>query len=162
MRRFNIWVDNEGPELSSTDVSAVITSTGSAPIIVERAMYASDGAGRLFGAGHESAGITAPSRPGSWRRGRRGTYFDLFILVAESRPAPTPRSTVEIPAARRYACSQSGYTVAANSRFNIWVDHEDPGLANVAVSAVSTTVTSLNGVPVIVERAMWWPGTGSG
>ena len=48
------------------------------------------------------------------------------------------------------------YTVAANSRFNIWVDYEDARLAD---TAVSTTIRSTNGVPVIVERAMWWPGT---
>ena len=41
-----------------------------------------------------------------------------------------------------------------NSRFNIWVDQE-PGLAD---AALSTRITSTNGVPIIVERAMWWPG----
>ncbi len=46
------------------------------------------------------------------------------------------------------------YTVPANSRFNIWVD-EEPGLENVAVS---TRIRSTNGVPIIVERSMWWPG----
>ena len=45
--------------------------------------------------------------------------------------------------------------MAANSRFNIWVDYEDARLAD---TAVSTTVRSTNGVPIIVERAMWWPG----
>lgn len=48
------------------------------------------------------------------------------------------------------------YVVAANSRFNIWLDIEDPLLA---ATAVSTTITSTNGVPVIVERSMWWPGS---
>ncbi len=47
-------------------------------------------------------------------------------------------------------------TVARNSRFNIWVDREDPRLVN---TAVSTTIRSTNGVPVIVERALWWPGS---
>ena len=47
-------------------------------------------------------------------------------------------------------------TVAKNSRFNIWVDREDPRLVN---TAVSTTIRSTNGVPVIVERALWWPGS---
>jgi hypothetical protein len=47
------------------------------------------------------------------------------------------------------------YTVGANSRFNIWVDLADPLLAN---AALSTRVTSVNSVPIIVERAMWWPG----
>ncbi|MCU0257148.1 MAG: hypothetical protein MUF60_10415 [Vicinamibacterales bacterium] len=43
----------------------------------------------------------------------------------------------------------------ASSRFNIWVDYEDETLAN---TAVSTTIRSTNGVPIIVERSMWWPG----
>ncbi len=47
------------------------------------------------------------------------------------------------------------YKVAGNTRFNIWVDLEDPLLAD---TGVSTTIRSTNGVPVIVERAMWWPG----
>ena len=47
------------------------------------------------------------------------------------------------------------YPVAGNSRFNIWVDQADGQLAD---TAVSTTIRSTNNVPVIVERAMWWPG----
>jgi len=35
------------------------------------------------------------------------------------------------------------------------VDQEDPQLAD---TAVSTTIRSTNAVPVVVERAMWWPG----
>lgn len=50
----------------------------------------------------------------------------------------------------------------ANSRSGIWVDQEQfagvPGLP-LADAALSTTVTSTNGVPLVVERAMWWPGT---
>ncbi len=36
------------------------------------------------------------------------------------------------------------------------MDYEDPQLAD---TAVSTTIRSTNGVPIIVERAMWWPGS---
>jgi hypothetical protein len=50
------------------------------------------------------------------------------------------------------------YSVAPQSRFNIWVDFEDPQLAS---TAVSTRVRSTNAVPIIVERAMWWPGDAS-
>ena len=56
--RTTIPVDFVGPELASTDVSAVITAT--APIVAERAMYLSR-PGQPFGAGHESAGVTAPA-----------------------------------------------------------------------------------------------------
>jgi hypothetical protein len=52
------------------------------------------------------------------------------------------------------------YAVAPNSRFNIWVDAEDiPGHGRVLENvAVSIELESLTGVPIIVERAMWWPG----
>jgi hypothetical protein len=45
--------------------------------------------------------------------------------------------------------------VAANSRLTISVEQEDPDLAD---TAVSTTIESTDGVPIIVERSMWWPG----
>ena len=45
--------------------------------------------------------------------------------------------------------------MAGKSRPTIWVDNEDPRLRDTAVSVV---VRSTNGLPVIVERAMWWPG----
>ncbi len=47
------------------------------------------------------------------------------------------------------------YRVAGQTRFTIWVDQEDPRLAD---AAVSTLVRSTNNVPLAVERAMWWPG----
>jgi hypothetical protein len=46
------------------------------------------------------------------------------------------------------------YYVDGNSRFTIGVEHEDPALADTAVSVKLSSTQ-----PVIVERAMWWPGT---
>ncbi len=50
----------------------------------------------------------------------------------------------------------------ANSRTTIWVDDEQlpagTGQKPLANVAVSMTVRSTNSVPIIVERAMWWPG----
>jgi hypothetical protein len=40
-----------------------------APIVVERAMYMTNGASRI-GAGHESAGVTAPALTGSSPKAR--------------------------------------------------------------------------------------------
>ena len=45
------------------------------------------------------------------------------------------------------------YVVRANSRFSVFVD-DIPGLTD---TSVATTVTSTNGVPIVVERAMYWP-----
>jgi hypothetical protein len=150
--RFNIWVDYEDFQLSNTDVSAVITSLTGQPIIVERAMYANSG-GRFFGAGHNGAAVTAPATRWFLAEGATGPYFDLYVLVANpSATAAEVRATFLLPDGTRVA---KLYSVAANTRFNIWVDQADPLLAN---TAVSTTVEALNGTPIIVERAMWWPG----
>ena len=156
--RFNIWVDNEGltdptlAPLANAELSAIVESTNGVPIIAERAMYL-DQPGRALGAGHESAGVTSPSTTWFLAEGATGTYFDLFILVANPGPA-----TATVKADFLLTGGQvitKTYDVAGNSRFNIWVDLEDPALAN---AAVSTRLTSTNGVPIIVERSMWWPG----
>ena len=155
--RFNIWVDNEGATdptlaaLASAELSAVIESTNGVPIIAERAMYL-DQPGRVLGAGHESAGVTAPSTEWFLAEGSTGDYFDLFILIAN--PQPTPAAVQAEYLLTTGQVITRTYTVPGNSRFNIWVDQE-PGLAN---AALSTRLTSTNGVPIIVERAMWWPG----
>lgn len=150
--RFNIWVDLEDPRLVHTDVSAVITCTNGLPIIVERSMYLNAG-NRPFGAGHNSAGVTAPSTRWFLAEGATGPFFDLFLLLANpGDQAAEVRATYLLPDGTTLT---KPYRVAPNSRFNIWVDLEDPRLAD---TAVSTTIESTNGVPILVERTMWWPG----
>ena len=148
--RFNVWVNTQGPPLDNTDVSAVITSTQ--PIIVERAMYR-DVPGQVLGAGHESAGITAPALQWFLAEGATGPYFDLFVLIAN--PSSTDAQVSATYLLPDGTTVTRAHTIAANSRFSIWVDLEDALLAD---TGVSTTITSTNNVPVIVERAMWWPG----
>jgi hypothetical protein len=157
--RYNIWVNQEElppgsgqKPLASTDVSAVLESVNGVAVIVERAMYL-DRPGQVFAAGHESAGLTRPATSWFLAEGATGGYFDLFVLLAN--PGTTDaqvEATYLLPSGATIAKS---YEVPANSRFNIWVDFEDPQLAN---TAVSTTIRSTNDVPIIVERAMWWPG----
>jgi hypothetical protein len=148
--RFTIWVDDEGPDLANTDVSAVFQSDR--PIIVERAMYL-DRPGRVFAAGHESAGIVAPATEWFLAEGATGAFFDLFVLIANPGAVEAAITATFLlpdgpPVVKHYA-------IAPRSRFNVWVDTEDARLAD---TAVSTVITSTNGVPVIAERAMWWPG----
>jgi hypothetical protein len=150
--RVNVWVNQEGSELAATDVSAVVTSAGGVPIVVERAMYF-DRAGRLFDAGHESAGITAPALEWFLAEGATGPYFDEFVLLAN--PGDSAAEVTAQFLMPSGATLTRDYTVAPRSRFTVWVDHQAPELAS---TAVSVRVTVTNGVPVIVERAMWWPG----
>ncbi|MBL8143750.1 MAG: hypothetical protein JNM38_21735 [Acidobacteria bacterium] len=155
--RTNIWVNVEefpgiGLALASTDVSAVFESLNGQPLIVERALYL-DVPGQVFGAGHESAGVVAPAMEWFLAEGATGDYFDLFVLVANPSASDAAiEASFLLPDG---TVITRPFTVAANSRFNIWVDGVDPLLSD---TAVSTTVRSLNGVPVIVERALWWPG----
>ena len=155
--RRTIPIDTLGPPLDAADVSAVITAPD--PIIVERAMYATR-AGQSFAAGHNSAGVTAPALEWFLAEGATGTFFDLFVLIANPNPAvATLTAEYLLPDGRVLT---KDYTVLGNSRATIWVDDEQipagSGQKPLAAVSVSTTVRSTNGVPVIVERAMWWPG----
>ena len=157
LSRTTIVVDNETAGLASTDVSAKITAT--APIVAERAMYLSK-PGQPFAAGHESAGVTAPALEWFLAEGATGTFFDLFVLIAN--PNPTA-ATVDVEYLRSSGAPLTKtYTVPAQSRMTIWVDDEElpagSGHKPLAAGSVSTVVRSTNAVPIIVERAMWWPG----
>jgi hypothetical protein len=161
--RFNIWVDEElfdgrGQALASTDVSAVLEVTAGPAIIVERAMYLSR-EGEVFSAGHESAGVVAPATTWFLAEGATGPYFDEFVLIAnpDARPALVEARYL-LPDGTVHTAT---YTVAPFSRFNIWIDEEViPGAGRVlADTAVSVTLRSTNEVPIVVERAMWWPGS---
>ncbi len=149
--RQTIWV-NAVPGLTGGDVSAAITS--SEDIAVERAMYL-DGAGTPFLAGHDASAVPAPALNWFLAEGATGAFFDEFILLAN--PSTTlaqvqvdyllPDGTV-VPRA---------YDVAPESRLTIRVDEQHPWLADTAVSA---RLHSLNGVPFVAERSMWWADGG--
>ena len=152
--RANIWVDEEDPLLAAADVSAIIQS--SLPIVVERAMYANNG-GLPFGAGHASAAIAAPALEWFLAEGATGDFFDLFVLIANPN-AETANLAVTYLLPNGTTVNRT-YQVGPKRRYTIYVDQESRRLAN---TAVSTIVRSTNGVPVIVERAMWWPGPAYG
>jgi hypothetical protein len=147
--RQTIWVDQEDPAIESTDVSGKIVSDQ--PILVERAMYFST-PDQPFAAGHEGAAIQAPSTHWFLAEGATGSFFDLFLLLSNAEPTAADVQVTYLLAAG--APIVKHYTVAAQSRMTINVDFENPRLVD---TPVSTIVESMNSVPVIAERAMWWP-----
>ena len=164
--RTNIWANLEefpglGRALASAEVSAVVETIGGEPIIAERAMYRST-TWRLFDAGHESMGVRALSTRWFLAEGRTGPFFDEFILMANPTDVDASvRVTYLLDDGTTFVRTLAA---PASSRTSIWVDHETiPGVAGepLADVALSATVESLNGVPLMVERAMWWPGDGS-
>jgi hypothetical protein len=147
--RRTIWVDDEGPELEAEEMAARIESTQ--PILVERSMYASTPA-QPFAAGHAGAGIAAPTLQWFFAEGATGPLFDLFLLVGNPGNAP---ADVRVTYLRSDAEPIiKSHTVGPAARLTIGVNGEDPRLANTVVSML---VESVNGMPVVAERAMWWP-----
>jgi hypothetical protein len=151
--RFTIYVDQEDRALAGADVSAEITSTNGVPIIVERSMYLNT-PGKAFKGGHNSAGVTAPALNWFLAEGSTGSFFSMYVLVANPNATPATLRATYIRASG--APIEKTYTVAANSRRTIDVAAQDPGLAD---TPVSVKVESTNNVPVIVERTMWWMGS---
>lgn len=150
--RYTVWVDVEDPRLAQTDVSAIVTSLTGQSIIVERAMYR-EGRSQKFTAGHAAAGVTTPSSTWFLAEGSTGPLFDLYVLIAnpETRAVDALVSFL-LPDGTTI---DKVYRVPGLSRYTIYVDEADPRLVH---TAVSTTVRTLDGAPIIVERAMWWPG----
>jgi hypothetical protein len=147
--RVTIYV-NVIPGIEETDVSADITAD--APIMAERAMYRT-GFGQHFGLGTVSAGVTAPATRWFLAEGATGFFFDLYVLFANPSDSA---AHLRVDYAREDGIViTKTYPVAAHSRFSVYVD-SIPGLEH---TSVATTVTSTNNVPIVVERAMYWPGS---
>ena len=146
--RTTIYV-NQVEGLDETDVSGGISAD--APIVVERAMYRSL-PGQPFALGTNSMGVPAAATSWFLAEGATGAFFDLFVLIAN--PGTTDASVTARYAKPDGTVVTQTYTVRAHSRFSVYVD-SIPGLES---TAVATTLTSTNAVPIVAERAMYWPG----
>lgn len=154
--RTNIWVNQDDPALVSAEVSAQLRSLNGVPFVAERSMYQSVN-GQLFTSGTNSGAVAEPATRWFLAEGATGDYFDTFVLVSNPNPtAATLQVTYLLP---QGSPLQLSYTVPANSRYTIWLDQQHNRLRKTDVSVI---VTSTNGVPVVVERTMWWPGTVGG
>lgn len=165
-QRETVWVDleawSDGDSLANAEVSARIDAT--APIIAERSMYLDRGT-ELFTAGHASIGLAAPSTSWFFAEGATGPYFDLFLLLANPTAQP---AQVLLRFLMDGAVVEHRDVVPPFERFNVWVDQlgtdasliaRNPDYARLADTAVSTEVVVENGVGILAERSMWWPGS---
>jgi hypothetical protein len=118
------------------------------PGIAERAMYF--GLSPLWIGGHESVGVTQPSRSWFLAEGATGSFFETFVLFANPSTATANVSVRYLPDTG--VPIDKTYQVPAGQRRTVNIQVEDPALAN---AAVATQVTS--DVPIIVERAQYWP-----
>jgi hypothetical protein len=133
--RFTITVDDILPDAEvSTKVSAQV------PIAVERAMYFS---GRK--AGHDSIGVSQPSKTWYLAEGYTADTFDEYVLVQNPGDADAAVTAQFMTPGANNVTRE--YTVGAHSRFTIHVDDI------IGADSVSTQIDSSE--PVVVERAQY-------
>ncbi len=130
--------------------SEAFATTFEAPKVigVERTMTWAAG-GPAYGA-HSDVGVTAPRTSWVLAEGATIAGFNTFYLL--QNPTTT---AAEVKVQYLLATGQrieKIHPVAPLSRTNIWVNKDDPALAAAEMSA---TFTSLNNVPVVVERSMY-------
>jgi len=122
-----------------------------APGAAERAMYFGLPPDQLFKAGHESAGVTAPSTDWFLAEGATGVFFETFVLVANPNPSVADVTLTFV--------TESGVTVTRNKTVpangRLTVDIEAEGSTALDNAAVATRVQS--NIPVVVERSQYWP-----
>lgn len=139
------------PGLESVTISTTMESD--VQVVLDRTMRW-DNQSR-FGA-HAETSSAAPSLVWYLAEGATHGSFDLFYLL--QNPSQTQSAQVEI----RYLLPSGSpivqnRTIAPNTRATIYVDQQ-PGLDATDVSGV---ITSLNGVPIIAERAMYASAAGT-
>jgi hypothetical protein len=95
-----------------------------------------------------------PDAARSWflAEGATGAFFDTYVLVGNPGAAA---ANVEMAFLTGGGVKVTrDFVVPANSRLTVNIEDQATALADVGVS---TTVTS--DVPIVAERAMYWPGT---
>jgi hypothetical protein len=123
------------------------------PGAAERAMYFGVPPDRLFKAGHESAGVTAPATEWFLAEGATGSYFETFILVSNPNSAAADLTFTYVTDTGQVVTRT--HSVPANARLTVNIESEGSTILNNA--AVATRVQAT--IPVIVERAQYWPNT---
>jgi hypothetical protein len=101
----------------------------------------------------------APSGPPTTAylaEGATGPFFDLDVLIANPHPVAVPATITFLTDAG--VTISDDRTLPPSSRTTIRVD----SIQGLEWANVSTLVTSPAGLPLIVERTMWWDASGYG
>jgi hypothetical protein len=145
---------NDLAELNGFSFATRVTSD--VPISVERSMYINSNPARPFEGGHESAAV--PEAKTEWyvAEGQASDFFSMFVLLANPNASPT-QVTLRYLMPNRTPTTKV-LTLGANSRYTVQIGDENdaPGVQN---TDVSVEVKSI--LPIVVERAMYWPKNGA-
>ena len=148
--RYTIWL-NTITELEDNAISTKVESN--IPIIASRSMYGD--AGTLEWAfGHSSVGVTSTDDTWYLAEGATLGNFDMWVLIMNPN---SQDALVQVTFMTEDGSTETETVkVEATSRHTIWVNYVIPD------EAVSVEVVSLNGVDVIVDRAMYWSANDAG
>src|SRR5262249_28650147 len=141
----------------NTDVSVAITSD--VPIAVERSMYWFGG---TWTDGHSSAGLTSQGTLWAMAEGEGGgaLSFQSYILFANPNASNARVRLTFLRTGMNPQPVTEDFDVPANSRVTKSVgDYISRGLLS-SGEQVGARIESLNGVPIVTERAMYWNGGG--
>ncbi len=135
------------PQLVGKSFSMVVESDQ--PVFAERAMYF--GGPQPWRGGHVSPGANETATSWFHAEGATGDLFDTFVLVAN--PNAGEASVTFTYLLGDGTTVERIHMVPGWSRLTVDVEGE---AASLSEAAVSTTVTS--DLPIVSERAMYWPG----
>jgi hypothetical protein len=125
-------------------------------IIVERSMYWPTGEGL---GGHASNGVTSPATVWYLAEGFTGFGFQTFILIQNPNNQVAEIEVTYMP--DEGANIVKNITVEGKSRFTIEAHDPDPAGPGIGLDkAFATRIVSTNGMPIVVERAMYFADEG--
>ena len=156
-RRMTVWLNQEGSPVGDNECGVILTSTE--PVVAERSMYLAGAGG--FEAGTSAVGLhTSVIPPNLWyfAEGSASGPFDMFLALTNPDPAASHAVDVTYLLPGGHAI-QRRHVAQSLRRTTIWVDYEDPRLADAHL--VGVRVEAPTG-PVFVERAIWWRGSDGG
>jgi hypothetical protein len=143
-----------GDDPGLVDRSFGIVVTFDTPGVADRTMYFGVPPDVLFKAGHNSAGVTAPSTSWLLAEGATGTFFDTFVLIANPNANEVEATLTFLPDNGEPVIRS--VRVPGNSRRTVNIEALDPAAPGLMGAAVATEVDATG--PVVVERAQYWPG----
>ncbi len=148
---------------SQVDVSAEIVSDQ--PIVVERAMYWFGEPGNWTDA-HNSAGVTSTSTLWGLAEGERGGTLghETFVLLANPSASAASVRLRLLREGGKPSILSAPVSVAPGSRYTCYAGQPGPCMDAFGQlqdgERFGVLVESTNGVPIVVERALYWNGGG--
>ena len=149
--RYTIRVDDI-LGLEATEFATSVEVTNNVPVVCERAMYFNyDGKS----GGHDTIGATETSTEWYLAEGYTGGEFDTYILVMNpDEKTARVRATFMLPDSKVHIIFEDD--VPPHSRYTIPVDT----VRGMESTEFSTLVESVNDVPLVCERAIYFDSDG--